>query len=200
MKRIGKVSLVLLAAVIVPSRSAAQLANIAPAGAAIQSSLYPCCGGYPAELAIDLDFGNYTATAPADAAPTWQVDLGKSHDVRKIVLHNRGDGLVPERLRDITVLVLAAPGGATAFESDLLNPANALGRPVAIALDLVALTGAGVNGQVVVVTRKPDPLGVGDAAALLSLGEARTGGTSARNPSSPWAPAGLRPPGPWKLR
>ena len=50
----------------------AQQTNVAPAGIATQTSEYPCCGGFPAERAIDGDFGNFTATAADDQLmPAW---------------------------------------------------------------------------------------------------------------------------------
>lgn len=149
----------------------AQLVNIAPAGTATQTSNYPCCGGFPAELAIDLLLGNFTATAPDDPAPTWEVELPESHDIRTIIVRNRGDGCCPERLRDITVSILSAAGGAVEYTTDLLNPGNVLGSPPNLEIDLVALTGAGVDGRVVTVARTPDLGEGGDGGFVMSLGE-----------------------------
>ena len=111
----------------------AELANIAPLGTATESTEYP---GYPATNAIDGNYANFTHTNVPDATPTWQVDLGKEYAIEKVILYNRTN-CCPERLRDITVSILAADGTTSNYVSALLNESNQLGGPLTIEIDLV---------------------------------------------------------------
>src|SRR5262249_52864220 len=134
-------------------------------------------GQFPASLAIDGDFDNFTHTAAGVNVPaTWELDLGDSYYLQAIVLHNRAD-CCRSRLRDITVSILDAPGGNLLFQSELLNPENVLGGggtggPESLTVDLVAATGGPPNpppdppnqppgglvfGRVIRVVRTPDP-------------------------------------------
>ena len=133
----------------------------------------------------DGEFGNFTATASADDAPWWEVDLLEDIAITSIVVSNRGDGCCQSRLRDITVTVFDGTGddAAVVFESELLNEENELGGggldgPPVLSLDLTAITGDAVTGRVVRVSRLPDPdlsgtggLGNVDEPNVLSLGE-----------------------------
>ena len=138
-------------------------------------------GGFGPELAVDGNLGNFTHTLSGEGPATWEVDLGDVHELATIRLHNR-TSCCGSRLRDITVFVLDGPGGEIVFESELLNPENELGAfplgPGMLELDLVALTGGVVSGQVVQVVREPDEdlsgsdgQGNDDEAWVLSLGE-----------------------------
>jgi len=156
--------------------------NVARLGVATQTTNFPCCGGFPAPLANDGNPGNFTATAPDDPAPTWQVDFGDVADsvpIARIIVHNR-DNCCPTRLRDITVSIL--DGEDVAFTSEPLNPGDVLGDGVAepqfLELDLVELTGGPVDGTLVRVERTPDPAVAGepdvidnDDDSVMSLGE-----------------------------
>ena len=148
--------------------------NLARLGMATQSST---CFTSPPENAIDGIFDNFTHTCDVDvgdgSGAWWQVDLQNSFALTSIVIHNR-TSCCQSRLRDITVSVLNADGTETFFESDLLNPNNEgyvkPDGPPTLELDLVALTGDPVSGQVVRVLRTPDPLDATEAN-FVSLGE-----------------------------
>ena len=158
--------------------AAADLVNVAPVGTATQSSQL---GAFGPELAIDGNYANFTHTLNTDDNATWEDDLGQEFAISKIVLYNRTD-CCGSRLRDITVYILD-PAGDIVWESELLNPENELGAfpngPPQLELDLVALEGGFVTGQIVRVRRTPDPdySGGGDGsnldeATVLSLAEA----------------------------
>ena len=86
-------------------------------------------------------------------------------------IFNRGDLSFPERLRDITVEVLNAAGTAV-WTSPLLNPANVLGGPVSIPLDIQAANGGNpVLGKQIRITRTVDAAATEADAHILSLGE-----------------------------
>ena len=142
--------------------------NAALTGVASQSSEH---GSFPAPIGNDGDRGNFTATAPDDLAPQWQVDLGLERAMETIVVYNRGDGCCQERLRDITISILDATGAEVEYQSELLNPGNVLGGPPYLLVKLAEEVGLPVNGQIVRVSRTPDPGSSGDDAALLSIGE-----------------------------
>ncbi len=155
--------------------------NLALDGTATQSSTGFT---YGASLAIDGSLGDFTHTSAGVNLPaTWEVDLGGTFFIQKIVLHNRA-GCCPSRLRDITVSILDSSGTNVAYESALLNPENVLGGgvasggPATLTVDLVAATGAVVEGGKVRVVRTPDPDlsgsdgdGNSDEADVLSLAE-----------------------------
>ncbi len=152
-----------------------ELVNVAPEGTATQSSGWGA-DQFPAEVAIDGDLGNFTATAADDTDPYWEVDLGEERSIALVVLHNR-DNCCPSRLRDMTVTVRDG-AGEEVYESALLNPENALGGPDTIPVDLVELTGGMVRGRFVRVARTSDPdlsgtggAGNADEMNVLSLGE-----------------------------
>jgi hypothetical protein len=180
----GSRSLAVLTFVIglAPSASAQGLQNIAPLGIPSQSSEYNG-GQFPANLALDGNFGNFTHTAAGNngsAVVWWQLDFGDSREFEQIIIHNRGGVCCQSRLRDITVFVLSDPNALAdallddplltvedlpdvlddvlIFESELLNPENATGGggtagPLMIDAGLDEV----IEGQVVVVTRTPDP-------------------------------------------
>ena len=103
--------------------------NVASRGIAPPSS-EPGGGAFPANLAIDGNFGNFTHTGAGQNLPsTWELDLRDEYEITSIILHNRR-GCCPSRFRDLTVLILDAPDGDVLFESDLLNEENTLGGGV----------------------------------------------------------------------
>ena len=83
--------------------------NIAPSGAARQSGT---SAGGEARLAIDGNtdgdyFGSHSVThTPPHHAPWWELDLGATRGLERIVLWNRTDGGLETRLRDFVVSVL----------------------------------------------------------------------------------------------
>ena len=181
-----------LTVTIMASRSLAQ-ENLALTGTAVQSSDWGG-GQFPASLANDGSFGNFTATATGDDMATWEVDLGAPAEIERIVVHNRGGGCCQSRLRDITVSIrefsfAEDPFGDEdpLFESDLLNEENELGgggtggpRELTIELD------EPITGQFVRVTRLPDPdlsgtggAGNADEPNVLSVGEVEVFGVFA---------------------
>ncbi len=82
--------------------------NVAPSGKASQSSMY---GDAIAQRAIDNNTdGNYdkqsvTHTADGDN-PWWEVDLGRTVELDRIVVWNRTDNNLQSRLKDFRVTVL----------------------------------------------------------------------------------------------
>ncbi len=175
-----------VASLLLAGGARAEDVNIAGGGTAVQSSTLSA--NYPAERAIDGNLGNFTHTLGTDDAAWWKVNLGKDFAIKRIVLHNR-DSCCGSRLRDITVTILNADESQTLFTSVLLNPENVLGGgvvnvgPEFIEVDLLAAppdgNGGAVTGQVVQVSRTPDPDrsgsggegGMPDEANVLSLGE-----------------------------
>jgi hypothetical protein len=164
---------------------------VALAKPATQSSEY---GGYPASNAVDGSFDNFTHTNANDAAAWWEVNLEESVPISDIRISNRGGGCCQSRLRDIIVTILDAPtidGGIPVFTSDLLNPENVLAGgttngPKELVLDLIAITGAPVDGGAVLISRISDPdlsgsggQGNADEASVLSMGEVEVYGAPA---------------------
>lgn len=154
--------------------------NIAPTGVASQSSIFaPALGP---ENGNDGDLSNFTATASDDTSPEWRLDLGSPRAIASITVHNRGDGCCQSRLRDITVEILD-DDAETVYETELLNPENALGGgglggPATLAVDVVERAGAPATGRYVIVRRTPDPdlsgtggAGNADEPNVLSVGE-----------------------------
>ncbi|MCA9188041.1 MAG: discoidin domain-containing protein, partial [Planctomycetales bacterium] len=140
--------------------------NIAPLGTATQSSNFN--GTFVAGLAIDGSLSNFTHTASGDAAATWTLDLGLESQIDGVALWNRGGGCCPERMRDITLDVLASDG-TTVVRSTTLNQGNALGSPLVVSDNML---GQDIVGRYIRVSRTPDPLGVStDDMNVLSLGE-----------------------------
>ncbi len=92
--------------------------NVAPGGTAFQSTT---ANGGDASRAIDgntngdYGAGSVTHTDPADAAPYWQVDLGREIELSRIVLWNR-TGCCPERLTAFRISIL--DGNGTEVEGD----------------------------------------------------------------------------------
>jgi hypothetical protein len=163
-----------------PDAVPAEETNIARGGTATQSSTL---SSFSAPLGNDGSLGNFTHTAAGQNLPaTWELDLGRTATISRIVLYNR-TSCCGSRLRDITVFVLDAARTQVAFQSELLNPENVLGGgglsgPAQLALDLVAQTGGVVSGRFVRVVRNPDPdrsgsggQGNSDEPDVLSLGE-----------------------------
>ncbi len=143
------------------------LVNVAPLGTATQSS--EASGGAPAR-AIDGNTngawggGSITHTDPADAAPSWEVDLGEVfEDLVLIKLWNRTDACCMNRLTDFTVTVFDGEGGEV-YTSDHFvdNTTNVPSEGYEIELP------EGTDGQVVRVSRNgPDT----DGGTILSLAE-----------------------------
>ncbi|NIP84250.1 MAG: hypothetical protein GTO03_01270, partial [Planctomycetales bacterium] len=85
--------------------------NLATAGTATQSTTD--YGGH-AKLAIDGNTdGNYKAnstthTGNGDPEPWWEVDLGAEHDLSRIVVWNRTDNGLQQRLDGFRLMVLDA--------------------------------------------------------------------------------------------
>ncbi len=157
--------------------------NVAPGGTAVQSTT---SGGNTANLATDGSTANFTHTLSADTSPFWQVTLASETAVYRVVLRNR-TSCCQSRLRDITVQILSADGNATNYNSSLLNAENVgytyPAGPASIEVDLTALAGGPVLGQVIRVLRAPDPdlsgsggQGGADEVAVLSLAEVEVHG------------------------
>ncbi len=128
------------------------LINTATTGTATQSSEYP---GFPANLAIDGQNGNFTHTDGATAS-WWQLAWTADRTIHKIVIYNRAD-CCQGRLRDITVDILAADLTTVVWTSGLLNAENALTSPAAITVDVLAGNGgAPVTGRAVKIRRTAD--------------------------------------------
>lgn len=151
--------------------------NVAPGGAAIQSTGYNG-DQFPASLALDNNFGNFTHTASTDSTAFWQVTLTNEMAIYEVVLFNRGGGCCQWRLRDITIEIVSTnlSGPVTNWISPLLNPENVLGSPAYLSNNLVTILGGPVFGRTIRVHRKADPDLSGGGTALddqnvLSLGE-----------------------------
>jgi hypothetical protein len=117
-------------------------------------------GGRCGHLAVDGDFTNTTHTLEDDLEPWVEIDLLEELSIGRIVLYNRGNGLVQSRLRDITV-VISDGEREFLYESELLNPENVLGHgtlegPALLELDLLEEEGGPVAGQIVRIERTPD--------------------------------------------
>jgi hypothetical protein len=153
--------------------------NVAPSGTAIQSTLYQGTQ-YPATLAINGLFTDFTHTASTDNNAFWQITLTNEMAIHEVVIFNRGGGCCQWRLRDITVTIVTTnlSGLVTNWISPLLNPENVLNGPAYLTNNLVTLTGGPVLGRTIVIHRRPDPdnsgLGTGtaqDDQNALSMGE-----------------------------
>ncbi|MDB4787666.1 lamin tail domain-containing protein, partial [Akkermansiaceae bacterium] len=153
-----------------PGGGAAQ--DLAPGGTASQSSTLE---GYPASFGIDGLTNNFTHTENGDPNPTWTLDLGSRGLLSEITLNNR-NGCCPQRLRDITVQVIDEDGVTVVFDSGLLNPNNEDDGPGLINIDLIGATGSEVAGQIIKVTRTPDPSSSGNDASVISLSEVQVMG------------------------
>jgi hypothetical protein len=156
--------------------------NFALDGMAFQSSDFGT-GQYPADLAIDGDYENFTATATEDENPIWELDLLQDVAIGSIVLHNR-TSCCQSRLRDIIVSIHDIPFTEDAsiddrvngipideiepvwdsalFESEVLNPENIEGGgttagPAQLEVNVEALAGEKVIGRYVRVLRISDP-------------------------------------------
>ncbi len=135
----------------------------------MQSSEYNG-GQFPAGNGVDGNNGSFTHTDGALTNPSWQVNFGEMMQIQSVNLHNR-EGCCPERLRDITVSVLDG-SGTTLWTSALLNPANALGSPTDIFLDIAALNGGNpLVGQSILVSRTSSSGITQDDGNVLALGE-----------------------------
>lgn len=161
--------------------------NLARSGTAGQSTTGY---GMPANLAIDGDLDSFTHTESDDNASSWQVDLGRSVEVVRVILHNRRS-CCSSRLRDIEVRLLDA-NGAVVWQSDLLNPENTLGNPDRLTLDFLDLGTGPITARIVEVRRRPDPdlsgsggQGNEDEDNVLSLAEVEVFGATAIS-FAPW--------------
>jgi hypothetical protein len=152
------------------------LINTTTTGTATQSSVL---SSYTANLVIDGQNGNFTHTDGSAAPPWWQVTWTADRTIHTVTLHNRAD-CCQNRLRDITVEILAADLTTVVWTSPLLNPENVLLGPAAITIDVLAGNGgAPVTGRAVRVRRANDSDWSGQGAVngnahdanTLSLGE-----------------------------
>lgn len=176
-------------------------ANVAPGGIATQSSVG---FGFPADLAIDGNTGNFTHTAANDLFPDnswWMLELDDVYPLERIVIHNR-DNCCGSRLRDITVFLLDE-NQEIIYESELLNEENDLGfevngnkfplGPELLEVNLVDDTGDLVDAKFVRIERTPDDdfsgsdgQGNADEATVISLGEVEVyRGTDIIDPTGP---------------
>ena len=128
----------------------AQSVNIAPGGAATQSSEFRAGSPFGASNAVDGDLTNFTHTAATQANPRWELEFDSENTIEQVVLHNRAG--FESRLRDVVVTVRDSSGRVT-YNSGILNPENALNSPARIVVDLPAP----VLGQSVRVDRIADP-------------------------------------------
>lgn len=125
-------------------------------------------GSFVASNAIDGALGNFTHTLSSDTSPAWTLDLKGPRPIDSVIIHNR-DSCCGERLRDITIDLLAPDGSTVVATSGLLNPGNALGSPQTLTFDLHDLFADSVRtARFVRVSRTPD--GAGDQG-VLSIGE-----------------------------
>ena len=146
--------------------------NLALSGEASQSSNFTR-NRFPASLAIDGNFGNFTHTSRSDNEASLSVELQGESILNEIVLYNRPNNTNNSRLRDIIVTVQNESGNVV-YSSDLLNPENELGSPTHINVSLPA----GTVGSSVSIERLSDPdlsgtngAGNADEPNVLSLGE-----------------------------
>jgi fibronectin-binding autotransporter adhesin len=102
---------------------------------------------------IDGNFNNHSVTHTSiESNPWWEVDLGASQPIYQIKMFNRTD-CCGDRLSDIRVEILDVSGSAVWTTPTNLNPANSLGSPSTIVVDLPSLNGgAPVAGQKVRIT------------------------------------------------
>ena len=133
-----------------PSRVCAQSVNIAPSGAATQSSEFRAGSPFGASNAVDGDLTNFTHTAATQANPRWELEFDSENTIEQVVLHNRAG--FESRLRDVVVTVRDSSGRVT-YNSGILNPENTLNSPARIVVDLPTP----VLGQSVRVDRIADP-------------------------------------------
>jgi hypothetical protein len=161
--------------------------NLARSGTASQSTTGY---GMPAALALDGDLDTFTHTTSDDNASSWQVDLGRTIEVVRVLLHNRRS-CCASRLRDIEVRLLDS-SGTTVWQSDLLNPENTLGNPDRLSLDFLDLGTGPVTARTIEVRRLPDPdlsgsggQGNEDEDNVLSLAEVEVFGAAATS-LAPW--------------
>ena len=152
-RRIGFATLIVGLFASVGSVVQAQGINVAPGGVASQSTSHPAG---PAANGIDGNTGNFTHTNAGDPEPTWEVDLGSVYPIERIVLHNR-DSCCQDRFRDLTIFILD-DAGTEVYVSPLLNELDELFGPELIDFDLIAEEGDVVEGQIVRISRTPDPL------------------------------------------
>ncbi|RVU83714.1 hypothetical protein EOL70_15420 [Leucothrix sargassi] len=169
--------------------------NVATLGTATQSSTFGD-NRFPASLAIDGDEDNFTHTATGQSPATWSLALDKNYLIESIVLHNRSSA--QSRLRDITVYILDESGEQANFKSHFLNRHNRDDGPDTITVDLVAITGAPVDGRNIRVVRTPDPLllatnnvGNADESDVLSLAEVEVNGCVQEVIDTSQAPVGV---------
>ncbi|MGV3773617.1 MAG: lamin tail domain-containing protein [Verrucomicrobiales bacterium] len=155
--------------------------NLALGKPAVQSST-----GFElvASNGTDGNVATFTHTTSDDDASSWQVDLGATFELSRIVLRNRQD-CCGSRFRDLTVNLLDA-AGKVVWSSELLNPENILSTPSDITIDLFESNAGLVQARVVQVVRTPDPdlsgsggSGNGDEDNVLSLGEVEVYGVDA---------------------
>jgi hypothetical protein len=168
--------------------------NVASQGVASQSSGWNG-DQFPASMAIDGNFFDFSHTSGNDPAPTWQLTFDDVFAIDAVKLTNRRD-CCQSRLRDITVSILDIDG-VEVFTSELLNPEDVLGGsvlnvgPDSLALNLVALTGGPVTGSEVKVARTPDDdlsgsgfAGGPEEGFILSLGEVEVFAAPAELPAT----------------
>ncbi len=172
-------STILTLLVLLPDLSRAASPNVALGRPTSQSSTLST---YASDLAVNGNTGDFTHTqAGLNTPSTWEVNLTNLYAIERIILYNRSS-CCGSRLRDITVRITDVTGTVTNWTSALLNPENTGNAypngPATITVDLVALTGAAVNGGRVRVTRTPDPdlsgtggQGNADEADVLAMGE-----------------------------
>ena len=169
--------------------------NIAQLGVASQSSTYGN-SRFPASLAIDGRFDNFTHTATGQSTPNWTLQLNSNSLIESIVLHNRSSAA--SRLRDISVYILDDSGEQANFKSHFQNRHNRNNNPSNIKIDLIALTGAPVEGRNIRIVRTSDPLllatnGIGnsDESDVLSLAEVEVFGCVAEVIQTGLPPVGI---------
>jgi putative heme-binding domain-containing protein len=77
--------------------------------------------------------GGQTHCQENSANPWWEVDLGREYEVERIVVYNRGEGNLGERLRDFSLIALAA-GRTQTYRLDR-QPAPSLAAEFALTSD-----------------------------------------------------------------
>ncbi len=167
-----------------PAVLRADFENVAPRGIAKQSSGYNG-DQFPATNATNGNLGDFTHTNSFDDISSWEVELDDIYPISTIVIYNRGDNCCQSRLRDLTVSIFdsSVDPDVPQYVSPLLNAENVMSGgttsgPKLISLNLVAITGEPLNGNLVRIHRTVDPDnsgtgGVGnvDEDNVLQMGE-----------------------------
>ena len=107
--------------------ASAALVNVSPGTiAAVSQSTSYGGGAYPAQNALNRNYGDFTHTDGEATDNWWLLDLGTAVPIDHVIVYNRGGGCCQHRLRDITISLYDA-NNTLLVDSPLLNPDNVLG-------------------------------------------------------------------------